>query len=69
MASYREAGADPVARRSEYDVARAFTTFYEACPVLKAEEPVRGNRLALCLLARTLAHGLDLLGVAAPERV
>ena len=53
-----------------YDLARDFTTFYEACPVLKAEEPVRGNRLALCLLtARTLAHGLGLLGIAAPERM
>ncbi|WP_415366346.1 arginine--tRNA ligase [Saccharothrix sp. BKS2] len=53
-----------------YDVARAFTAFYEACPVLKADEPVRGNRLALCrLTARTLGHGLDLLGIAAPERM
>jgi arginyl-tRNA synthetase len=53
-----------------YELARDFTTFYEACPVLKAEEPVRGNRLALCrLTARTLAHGLGLLGIAAPERM
>ncbi len=53
-----------------YELARAFTTFYEACPVLKADEPVRGNRLALCrLTARTLGHGLDLLGIAAPERM
>uniref|UniRef100_UPI003898E22C arginine--tRNA ligase n=1 Tax=Amycolatopsis cynarae TaxID=2995223 RepID=UPI003898E22C len=53
-----------------YDLARDFTTFYEACPVLKAEEPVRGNRLALCTLAaRTLKHGLGLLGIAAPERM
>jgi arginyl-tRNA synthetase len=53
-----------------YDLARAFTAFYEACPVLKADEPVRGNRLALCrLAARTLGHGLDLLGIAAPERM
>lgn len=53
-----------------YDLARVFTTFYEACPVLKADEPVRGNRLALCTLAaRTLGHGLDLLGIAAPQRM
>ncbi|WP_447008133.1 arginine--tRNA ligase [Saccharothrix isguenensis] len=53
-----------------YDLARVFTTFYEACPVLKADEPVRGNRLALCrLTARTLGHGLGLLGIAAPERM
>ena len=53
-----------------YELARAFTTFYDTCPVLAAEEPVRGNRLALCLLtARTLAHGLDLLGIVAPDRM
>ncbi|WP_343063720.1 arginine--tRNA ligase [Haloechinothrix aidingensis] len=53
-----------------YDLARDFTTFYEACPVLSADEPVRSNRLALCqLTARTLQHGLDLLGISAPERM
>lgn len=53
-----------------YELARAFTSFYEACPVLSSEDPVRGNRLALCrLTARTLGHGLDLLGIAAPERM
>ncbi|WP_330256405.1 arginine--tRNA ligase [Nocardia sp. NBC_00565] len=53
-----------------YDLARDFTGFYESCPVLTAAEPVRGNRLALCeLTARTLAHGLGLLGIAAPERM
>ncbi len=53
-----------------YELARAFTAFYESCPVLKAEEPLRGNRLALCrLTARTLGHGLDLLGIAAPNRM
>jgi arginyl-tRNA synthetase len=53
-----------------YDLARALTTFYDACPVLTAEEPVRGNRLALCrLTAATLAHGLDLLGIVAPARM
>ncbi len=51
-----------------YDLARDFTSFYEACPVINAEEPLRGNRLALCrLTARTLRHGLDLLGISAPE--
>ena len=53
-----------------YDVARAFTDFYEACPVLSADPSVRANRLALCdLAARTLRQGLDLLGIAAPERM
>ncbi|WP_073484378.1 arginine--tRNA ligase [Streptoalloteichus hindustanus] len=53
-----------------YDLARAFTAFYEVCPVLGSAEPVRGNRLALCqLTARTLSRGLGLLGIAAPERM
>lgn len=53
-----------------YDLARDFTSFYEACPVLRADEPVRSNRIALCqLTARTLRHGLDLLGISAPERM
>ncbi|WP_425571009.1 arginine--tRNA ligase [Rugosimonospora acidiphila] len=53
-----------------FDLAKAFTDFYESCPVLSAEPPVRNNRLALCqLTARTLGQGLDLLGIAAPERM
>jgi arginyl-tRNA synthetase len=53
-----------------YDLASAFTSFYEACPVLKAEGETRLSRLALCALtARTLALGLDLLGISAPEQM
>jgi arginyl-tRNA synthetase len=53
-----------------FSVATAFTSFYEQCPVLTADEPVKRSRLALCALtSRTLARGLDLLGIAAPERL
>lgn len=53
-----------------YELARAFTSFYDACPVLKAAAPSRENRLALCgLTAQTLSHGLGLLGIAAPKRM
>ncbi len=54
-----------------YDLATAFTTFFETCPVLKApDEATRDSRLALCeLTARVLARGLNLLGIAAPERM
>jgi arginyl-tRNA synthetase len=53
-----------------YDVATAFTGFYEKCPVLKAEGRTRDARLALSLLAaRVLARGLDALGIAAPEQM
>ena len=53
-----------------YDVASAFTSFYEACPVLKSDGPTRASRLALCeVSARTLALGLDLLGISAPDQM
>ena len=51
-----------------YDLSKVFNSFYEGCPVLSAEEPLRGNRIALCqLAAATLRDGLELLGIAAPE--
>ena len=54
-----------------FEVASTFTTFYEACPVLKAGDPaVRGSRLALCAVTlRVLVTGLGLLGVPVPERM
>jgi arginyl-tRNA synthetase len=53
-----------------YDVATAFSAFYEACPVLQAEPSVRDSRLVLCdLTARTLRVGLGLLGIATLERM
>jgi arginyl-tRNA synthetase len=54
-----------------FDVASLFTTFYEECPVLKAEPAeVRASRLALCALTlRVLSAGLGLLGVPVPERM
>ncbi len=54
-----------------FDVASLFTTFYEECPVLKAEpEALRVSRLALCALTLdVLTKGLALLGVPVPERM
>ena len=53
-----------------YELATAFTGFYEHCPVLKADGAVRESRLALCdLTARVLECGLDLLGIGAPEQM
>jgi arginyl-tRNA synthetase len=53
-----------------FDLAGDFTEFYEACPVLRSDEPLRSSRLALCeLTARTLEVGLGLLGIEAPERM
>jgi arginyl-tRNA synthetase len=53
-----------------FEVANTFHTFYEACPVLKSEEPTRSSRLALCgLTGRVLHRGLDLLGIKVPEKM
>ncbi len=53
-----------------YDLATDFTAFYEHCPVLKADEPLRSSRLAIAdLTARTLQHALGLLGIDAPEQM
>jgi arginyl-tRNA synthetase len=52
------------------ELARAFHSFFEACPVLKSDEPLRSSRLALCeLTARILSTGLGLLGIRCPERM
>ena len=54
-----------------FDLAQSFTSFYEACPVLKAPDPAtRASRLTLCrLTAAALSLGLDLLGIGAPARM
>jgi arginyl-tRNA synthetase len=53
-----------------FEVASAFTTFYEQCPVLTAEVEIRQSRLALCALSlRILDTGLRLLGIPVPERM
>jgi arginyl-tRNA synthetase len=53
-----------------FELAGKFTAFYENCPVLKAEEAVRGSRLALCdLTARVLKQGLDVLGIEVVEQM
>ncbi|MBV2364957.1 arginine--tRNA ligase [Streptomonospora nanhaiensis] len=54
-----------------FDLAQAFTAFFEHCPVLQAEDPaVRDSRLALIAATlRTLVTGLGLLGVRTPEQM
>ncbi|GAA1764291.1 MULTISPECIES: arginine--tRNA ligase [Streptomonospora] len=54
-----------------FDLAQAFTGFFENCPVLQAEDPaVRESRFALIAATlRTLESGLNLLGVRAPEQM
>ena len=53
-----------------YQLSDKFNKFYENCPVLKSEEPMRTSRLALCdVTARTLKLGLSLLGIGVLERM
>jgi arginyl-tRNA synthetase len=53
-----------------FELSQLFMSFYESCPVLKADEATRGARLRLCdLSARTLQHGLGLLGIKTVEQM
>lgn len=53
-----------------FELSQKFNLFYDQCPVLAAEEPLRTSRLVLCdLTARTLKLGLSLLGISVVERM
>jgi arginyl-tRNA synthetase len=53
-----------------FELATFFHKFYELCPVLTSEEPVRDSRLLLAdLTARTLCEGLHLLGIDVVEQM
>ena len=54
-----------------YELANSYSSFYQGCPVLKAEDPATvKSRLRLCeLVQKTLADGLDLLGIETPSRM
>lgn len=53
-----------------YELAGIFSSFYEACPILNAQEAVKQSRLQLAnLTAKTLKQGLDLLGIKTVEKM
>jgi arginyl-tRNA synthetase len=53
-----------------FELSQVFNRFYDQVPVLKAEDPARSSRLALCrLTADTLRLGLGLLGIPTLERM
>ena len=53
-----------------YELAGIFSSFYEACPILNAEENIKQSRLKLAhLTAKTLKQGLDLLGIKTVEKM
>ena len=52
------------------EVAKAFNSFYNACPILSVEEDLKNARLSLTYVAKTVIKtGLDLLGIKAPEKM
>lgn len=53
-----------------FELAQKFSGFFENCPVVASAEPMRSSRLTLCeATARTMALGLDLLGIEHPEQM
>lgn len=53
-----------------FELSQKFNQFYDRCPILQAEEPVRTSRLILAdLTARTIRLGLSLLGIPVLERM
>ncbi len=54
-----------------FELAQAFSAFYENCPVLKAEtDELRESRLTVsALVLRTMTTGLGLLGLESPEQM
>jgi arginyl-tRNA synthetase len=54
-----------------WDLAKAYSAFFQACPVLKAsDEATRASRLVLCdLVSRTLKVVLTILGIRVVERM
>ena len=53
-----------------YELATRFSGFFENCPVLQSEDPLRSSRLTLCeATARTMACGLELLGIEHPQQM
>jgi len=53
-----------------YELSGLFMSFYEACPVLKADDETMSSRLQLCdVTARTLHKGLQLLGIETVQQM
>ena len=53
-----------------FELSQIFNRFYDQVPILKASEPSRTSRLALCsITADTLKLGMSLLGIPTLERM
>lgn len=59
-----------IVTRHLVNLAQAFNKFYHDNPILSSEEEVKNARLAVVYAVKTvLAHGLEILGIAAPEQM
>jgi arginyl-tRNA synthetase len=53
-----------------FELATRFSGFFENCPVIQSEDPVRSSRLTLCrVTGRTIGLGLELLGIEHPDQM
>ena len=53
-----------------YELAQAYSSYYQNVPFLKAEEGTRESRVRLCgVAAAVIKKGLDLLGIDTPARI
>jgi arginyl-tRNA synthetase len=53
-----------------YNLASAYSTFYQNVPFLKAPEGIRESRVNLCaIVARLLRQGLNLMGIETLDRI
>ncbi len=51
-----------------FELAGLYMKFYEQCPVINSEEPIRSSRLKLCeLTSKVIEKGLSLLGIEVLE--
>ncbi len=53
-----------------FDLAQKYNLFYNHCPILTSEEPIRTNRLILTMaVGQIIKNGLGLIGIQTPERM
>jgi arginyl-tRNA synthetase len=53
-----------------FELATRFSGFFENCPVIQSDDPVRSSRLTLCeVTGRTIGLGLELLGIEHPDQM
>ena len=53
-----------------YELCKLFNSFYAECPIASVDDDLKNARLALSLaVRRSIAQGLSLIGIQAPEKM